>query len=130
MSCTIIPVYIINVNNNFSVQLTRILLLYGHHITYIWINQCTVDYFGYHCFTGGRLPVLCGCSTYHLTAAILQRGSSTGVRVWVCASAEAHRVSHVSRRAAVLLLLLLPILNTLPAPVDVCRCCAAVPHTT
>ena len=33
-------------------------------------------------------------------------GSSAGVRVWVCASSEAHRVSHIPRWAAVPLFLL------------------------
>ena len=48
--------------------------------------------------------MLCRCSTHH-PAAILQRGSSAGVilRVWVCTSPEAHKVSNVSGWEAVML---------------------------
>ena len=83
------------------------------------------DHFG---CTGRCLPVMRRCSTHYL-AAILQECSSAGVRVWVCTSPDAHRVSHVSRWAEVPRLPLV-VLNTIAIPVDVCQCCAAVPHTT
>ena len=54
-------------------------------------------------------------------------GSPPGIRVSICVSPGARRVSHVSRRAAVLLILLV-VLSTIAAPVDVCTSAGAVPQ--
>ena len=75
--------------------------MFTRYLLYIrYFEQCVFKNGLLH--RGGRLPVQRRFSTHHL-AAILQRGSSAGVnlRLWVCASRKARRLSYVSRWPAI-----------------------------